>query len=241
MKYNGLGWNYKNNLPKLRVEGSNPFSRSNKRPWKRPFCNLYIPTQVYLKEECINYKNSHVSGFLFDSIFLRDRWAEGEAIPKINLYIPTHVYLKEGCVNNKIAPRQRRFYLRAPFPGKGEPIPFPHLKFKDLQNIKTLYSFLSFKFFCQLKDILSTEICNFGKWTFSFDEPIHRYLYKLVVLYILKGYHETTNIIFCPHFYRDRCFRAITCWYGNFSDIKKHQCAWRIKKQNIDTKENVPI
>jgi hypothetical protein len=40
---------------------------------QQPFCDLYNPTQVYLKEGCINYKNSHVSGFSFDSIPLRDR------------------------------------------------------------------------------------------------------------------------------------------------------------------------
>jgi hypothetical protein len=33
-----------------------------------PFKNLHLPTQVYLEEGCGNCKNSHVSGFLFDSI-----------------------------------------------------------------------------------------------------------------------------------------------------------------------------
>jgi len=60
-------------LPKLRVGGSNPLSRSNEKAVQQPFCDLYNPTQVYLKEGCINYKNSHVSGFSFDSIPLRDR------------------------------------------------------------------------------------------------------------------------------------------------------------------------
>jgi hypothetical protein len=35
---------------------------------QQPFCNLHRPIQVYLKEECVNYKNSHVSGFSFESI-----------------------------------------------------------------------------------------------------------------------------------------------------------------------------
>ena len=55
-------------LPKLRVGGSNPLSRSNEKAVQQPFCNLHRPIQVYLKEECVNYKNSHVSGFSFESI-----------------------------------------------------------------------------------------------------------------------------------------------------------------------------
>jgi hypothetical protein len=50
-------------LPKLRVEGSNPFSRSNKKAVQQPFCNLSIPTNVYIEEVWINYKNSRVAAF----------------------------------------------------------------------------------------------------------------------------------------------------------------------------------
>jgi hypothetical protein len=42
---------------------------------QQPFCNLYRATQVYLKEVCINYRISLVSGCLFGSISLRERLA----------------------------------------------------------------------------------------------------------------------------------------------------------------------
>ena len=69
-------------LPKLRVEGSNPFSRSNKKARKRGFCYSDCPTLIYQREGRINNKRTPRQWrFLFDCVPSGESRAGGEAIP----------------------------------------------------------------------------------------------------------------------------------------------------------------
>jgi len=70
------GVNYKIS-PKLRVEGSNPFSRSNKRPFSRLFI---IIRRLRLSEGGLYKYKIATKWLLFDSNFFGERRAEGEPI-----------------------------------------------------------------------------------------------------------------------------------------------------------------
>jgi hypothetical protein len=76
------------------------------------------------------------------------------------------IYQWEGCANNKIAPRQRRFYLKAPPLGTAShrrANPFSTLEIQGLTKYQNNVLILSFKIFCQLKGIRSMKIRNFGQ------------------------------------------------------------------------------